>query len=217
MTLTLYHCRDARSFRPLWALEELGIDYTLVGMQFPPRYHHDGYKEINSLGTVPTLLDGDLVMTESSAMCQYLAEKYGDTASLDKSLRVGVSEPAYGEYLNWMFQSDATYTWPLALTLRYSLMEPLDRRQPQVVDDYKKWFLNRAKWIEEHLENSDYLCANRFTMADITVGYALFFSSFIKGLSEELGPNTKAYLTRLKNSPSFKQAQAKQSDLPALF
>ncbi len=48
----LWHCYNSRSLRPLWALEEMGIDYDLEVMLFPPRYRHDGYKDVNVLGTV---------------------------------------------------------------------------------------------------------------------------------------------------------------------
>jgi glutathione S-transferase len=41
--ITLYHCSDARSFRPLWALEELGLAYELKMLPFPPRMHDRGY------------------------------------------------------------------------------------------------------------------------------------------------------------------------------
>ena len=41
--MKLYHCADARSLRPLWALEEMGLDYELINMQFPPRATYPGY------------------------------------------------------------------------------------------------------------------------------------------------------------------------------
>ena len=49
--MKLYHCHNARSLRPLWALEELGLDYELVNMPFPPRAGYPGYLAINPLGT----------------------------------------------------------------------------------------------------------------------------------------------------------------------
>lgn len=61
--LTLYHCRDSRSLRPLWALEEMKINYKLIAMEFPPRYKVEGYLDINPIGTVPTLLDGVVTLT----------------------------------------------------------------------------------------------------------------------------------------------------------
>ena len=66
--ITLYHCVSARSFRPLWMLEELQAPYRLHMLPFPPRALQRSYLDINPLGTVPLLLDGDTRMTESSAM-----------------------------------------------------------------------------------------------------------------------------------------------------
>ena len=134
--MTLYHCADARSLRPLWALEEMGLDYELINMQFPPRATYPGYLELNPLGTVPTFTDGDLVMTESSGICQYLEDRYGPT-----SIGVAKDHPAYGEYLNWLYRSDATLTFPQTLVLRYTRLEPEERRITQVVEDYSIWYL----------------------------------------------------------------------------
>ena len=98
-----------RSPRPLWALEEMGLDYELINMQFPPR-DLSRLSELNPLGTVPTFTDGDLVMTESSGICQYLEDMYGPT-----SIGVAKDHPAYGEYLNWLYRSDATLMFPQTL------------------------------------------------------------------------------------------------------
>ena len=97
--MKLYHCKGARSMRPLWTLEELGVEFELITMEFPPRYTYEGYKTINPLGTVPTFVDGDVVMTESSGICQYIVEKYGPTP-----LAVRPDESDYGEYLNWLYR-----------------------------------------------------------------------------------------------------------------
>ena len=66
--ITLYHCPDARSFRALWALHEIGLDYDLVLLPFPPRVHDRTYLDINPLGTIPFLIDGETVMSESAAI-----------------------------------------------------------------------------------------------------------------------------------------------------
>ena len=63
MTIKLYHCPRARSMRPLWTLEEMELDYELIVMEFPPRATYEGYLDINPLGTVPTMIDGDITMT----------------------------------------------------------------------------------------------------------------------------------------------------------
>ena len=209
--LTLYHCRDSRSLRALWTLEEMGLEYQLVNMAFPPRFKHEGYLEINPLGTVPTLTHGSSTLTESTAICQYLVEKYSDT-------RIGLSieHPEYGNYLNWLYRSDSTFTFPQALILRYGRYESDDRLQPQVVEDYQKWFNNRIRCIETALEHNDYLCANKFTIADISVGYALFLAQEIS-INDKFGPNTQAYLARLTARAGFKSANAKQAHLDKIF
>jgi glutathione S-transferase len=56
--ITLHHCVSARSFRPLWLLEELGLPYTLRMLPFPPRVHARHFLADNPLGTVPLFVDG---------------------------------------------------------------------------------------------------------------------------------------------------------------
>ena len=203
--MKLYHCADARSLRPLWALEELGADYELVNMAFPPRATYPGYLNINPLGTVPTFVDGDITLTESTGICHYLGEKFAPT-----DLRVDPSEPAYGEYLNWMYRSDATLTFPQTIVLRYTRLEPKERRLPQAAEDYTVWYLSRLRSAEAALEDQEFLCAGRFTMADIAVHYALFLGETL-GLAERYKPRSRDYLERLKARPAFRRAREKQA------
>ena len=203
--MKLYHCADARSLRPLWALEELGVDYELVNMAFPPRATYPGYLNLNPLGTVPTFVDGDLTLTESTGICHYLGEKFAPT-----DLRVDPSEAAYGEYLNWMYRSDATLTFPQTIVLRYTRLEPKERRLPQAAEDYTVWYLSRLRSVEQALEDREFLCAGRFTMADIAVHYALFLGETL-GLSERYTPRCRDYLERLKERPAFRRAREKQA------
>ena len=62
--ITLYHCDAARSFRPLWMLEELGLAYELKMLPFPPRVFAKEYLALNPLGTIPFMIDGETRMTE---------------------------------------------------------------------------------------------------------------------------------------------------------
>ena len=150
--ITLYHCDGARSFRPLWMLEEMGLPYELKMLPFPPRVFAKEYLAINPLGTIPFMVDGETKMTESSGICHYLGTKYGPTP-----LVVGQDEPAYGAFLNWMYFSDATLTFPQTLVLRYSQLEPEERRNPQVAGDYAKWFLGRLRAVEAATANAETL------------------------------------------------------------
>jgi glutathione S-transferase len=201
--MKLYHCQGARSLRCVWALEEIGLDYELVTLQFPPRVFDKSYKDVNPLGTVPCLIDGDVTMTESAGICEYLGVKYGPTP-----LAVTPDEKDYGLYLNWLHRSDATLTFPQTLVFRYSALEPEARRQPQVVEDYRKWFLGRWHSVETGLEGRDYLCAERFTMADICVGYALYFANTL-GITEAMTPNVETWWGRVTAREAYQRATEK--------
>ena len=200
MTIKLYHCKGARSLRPLWTLEEMGIPYELESMPFPPRFLREGYLEINPLGTVPTMVDGGLTMTESSGICQYLVDRYGPT-----ELGLMPKDADYGLYLNWLHRSDATLTFPQTIVLRYTRLEPKERRLTQAVDDYTQWFFARLRSVEQATGEREYLCAGRFTIADICVGFALHLADSL-GLREKFKPNTDAYYTRLTARPAFRRA-----------
>src|SRR4051812_49319514 len=198
--IVLYHCAAARSFRPLWTLEELGLAYDLRMLPFPPRVLAREYLALNPLGTIPLLLDGDTRMMESAAISQYLVTRYGPTP-----LAVDVGEPDYGVFLNWLHFGEATLTFPQTLVLRYTQLEPEERRNPQVAADYAKWFFGRLRGIEAAIANRDMLCGGRFTAADISVGYALLLAQSL-GLSKDFTPGVVAYWQRLRERDGFRRA-----------
>jgi glutathione S-transferase len=182
-------------------LEELGLAYELKMLPFPPRVLAKEYLALNPLGTIPLMIDGETRMTESSGICHYLGLKYGPTP-----LMVGVDEPAYGAFLNWMYFSDATLTFPQTLVLRYTQLEPEERRSPQVATDYAKWFLGRLRAVEAALADAETLCAGRFTAADIVIGYALRLANSL-GLSKDFGPNVAAHWARLQARDGYRRAR----------
>lgn len=206
MTLVLWHCKDARSFRPLWALEELGLAYELKSLPFPPRAREKSYLGENPLGTIPLLVDGETRMTESVAIPHYLAMTYGNGR-----LTVAPGERGYGAYLNWLVHGEATLTFPQTIYLRYSQLEPVERRQPTVANDYKRWFLARLRLTEATLaDGRAYLVGDGFTMADISVAYALQLAIDI-GLERELPPHALAWFRRLERREGFQAAKAAQA------
>jgi glutathione S-transferase len=204
--IELYHCFDARSFRALWALEEMQIDYRLHVLPFPPRILQPDYLEQNPLGTIPLLVDGDVRMTESAAIPQYLATRYGPT-----SLAVCADEQDYGLWLDWLHRSEATLTFPLTIVLRYTQLEPEERRLQQAASDYTQWFLSRLRHLTRALSDREWLCAGRFTMADLCVGYALLLARNLN-LAHKFSPEVSAYWDRLSERPAFLAAKRKQEE-----
>lgn len=200
--IELHHCPDTRSFRALWALEELGLPYKLHLLPFPPRLLAPEYLEINPLGTIPLLIDGATRLTESAAIVEYLATRDGATA-----LAVAPQDSEYGAWLNWLHFGEATLTFPQTLVLRYRRFEP-DRAEI-VADDYTRWFLSRLKHVDRALEARDWLCGERFTGADISVGYALLLAEFL-GILGGASPKILRYWEAIKARPAFQSAKRAQ-------
>ena len=203
MTLPiLYHCADARSLRCLWAVEEAGIDVDLRVLPFPPRAFAPDYRPVNPLMTVPGWVEDGRLMTESAAICERVAE--------GTSLEVRRDEADYWDYRNWLHRSDATLTFPLAIMLRYTRVEVPERRLAQAVDDYKAFFGGRAKSIEAALSDGrEWLVTDRFTIADIVIGYAAFLATTL-GADDVLGEATKAWLARCMARGGFVRARERQ-------
>jgi glutathione S-transferase len=209
--LTLYHCADARSFRCLWALEELHLPYELKLLPFPPRWMQPDYLEVNPLGTIPLLVDGDVRMTESAAIVQYLATVDGPTP-----LSVEPGGRDYGAWLNWLHHGEATLTFPQTLVLRYRVLEQPERRLPQVADDYARWFQKRLEQgVGRALaDGREWLCAGRFTAADISVGYALLLAASVR-LADAFPPAVADYWARCQGREGFQRAKAVQAAAPS--
>jgi len=204
--LTLYHCVSARSLRPLWMLEEIGLPYRLEMLPFPPRFERRDYLALNPLGTVPLLLDGAVRMTESSAICEYLAVRYAPPA-----LRVEPDDAGFADYLNFLHLGEATLTFPQTLVLRYGQFEPPERRAPQVVEDYRRWFLARLRALEPRLTDTAFIACGRFTAADVSVGYALLLAEHI-GLAPDFTPAVATYWRRPGERPALQRALAAQHE-----
>ncbi|MDK2759787.1 MAG: glutathione S-transferase family protein [Sphingopyxis sp.] len=199
----LYHCPDARSLRCMWAVEEAGIDVDLRLLKFPPRAFEPEYRAINPLMTIPAWVEDGRLMTESGAICERIA--------VDTPLEVRRSESDYWDARNWLHRSDATLTFPLAVMIRYTRVEPEERRLPQAVDDYKAFFGGRARSIETALaDGREWLVAGRFTIADIAVGYAAFLATTL-GAEDVLGDATRAWLNRCMAREGFNRARERQN------
>jgi glutathione S-transferase len=179
----------------------MGLPYELVQVPFPPRFRQEGYLDLNPMGTVPTFFDGDHRMTESTAIVHYLVTKYGPT-----DLAVTPDEPAYAAYLNFLIMAEATLTFPQTVYLRYTFLEPEERRLPQAAADYTQWFASRFK-AAATLMGPEFACADRFTAADISLGYAVKLANAI-GIGAAVPAAAQAYWERLRERPAVQRAEA---------
>ena len=213
----LWHSPGARSSRVLWTMHELGIEsqVDLVTMPFPPRLTFKPYLNHNVLGTIPffeSLLPNEshIKMTESVGICHYLAQKYQST------LIVQPHEDDYASFLNWLYHSDATLTFPQTIVLRYT------KQEIGVADaaatGYAKWYIARLRLLNNALvDGRQYLCMNRLTIADICIAYALFLGTGLrepksgKLLSEFYKPHTTKWMASMLNRSGWKNAGAMET------
>jgi glutathione S-transferase len=143
-------------------------------------------------------------MTESAAICQYLADRYAG-----RPLAVRPDEPDYGRYLNALHCGEATLTFPQTIVLRYAHLEKPERRLPQAAEDYAKWTLGRFAGFDALMGGSDYVAAGRFTVADISVAYALMLLKVVS-LYDSAPASLRAYYERMRARPAFGRAKAAQ-------
>lgn len=199
----LYTCARSRGLRATWAAEEAGVAIDLNILPFPPRYLAPEYLALNPLGTVPLLIDGETRLTESCAIAHYLATRDGYT-----DLVIAPGEPDYGAYLDFAFHADATITFPQTVYMRFCLFEK-DKGLQEAGLAYAKWFHKRLVKVEQRLEGREYLCADRFTVADICVGFALILAESF-GLDDGVPESLKAYRARLTERPAYQRACARE-------
>jgi glutathione S-transferase len=101
--ITLYHSPASRAFTAYWMLEELGVPFEVATVDIRKGEQKDpAYLKLNPSGKVPTVTDGDTVVSENPAICLYLADRYGYGRLAPK-----IEDPRRGEYLKWMVYSTA--------------------------------------------------------------------------------------------------------------
>ena len=198
---TLYHAPNARSLRVLWTLEELGAKADVKTLRFPPREKEPDYLKVNPTGAIPAMVDGDRVMTESLAICEYLAAKHGS------SLLVAPGEPERVPFLEWLWYGESTLMTPLSRLGRVASLPVKGEAIDVVLADARDSLLVRLKSLEQRLEGRDFLVAGRLTLADISVGYPLHLLAVFR-VDVPLGTRTAAYRERLRSRPAFVRAAA---------
>ena len=198
---TVYHAKNTRSMRVLWLLEELGVKAEIKSLPFPPSKLQPDYMSVNPTGTVPTLIDGPLRLTESMAICEYLAAKH------DSPLLVKMDDPARTEFVQWLWYGEATLMTPLS---RIATVGRLERKGADIdaaIEDGRNNAGVRLTALERRLEGRDFLVAGRLTLADISAGYPLHLVGLF-GIDHLLGPRSAAYRERLRSRPAYQRAIA---------
>ena len=204
--VTVYSAPNTRAIRVIWVLEEIGAKAEIKSMPYPPRKHAPDYFAVNPTGMVPLLIDGEVRLTESMAICDYLATKHGSP------LVVPTKDPERPQFLQWLWYGESTLMTPLSrLNIVRQVERQFERRGAPEVDALiagaRDHVAERLKMLEQRLEGRDFLVAGRLTLADISVSYPLHLVGML-GIDDLLGPRAVAYRERLRARPAYQRAIA---------
>ena len=188
--LVLYRAPATRSLSALWMLEELGVPYRMETVGMPSAE----LSAVNPRGWVPMIIDGETKVTETSAICLYLADRYGYGTLAPK-----LEDPARGPYMSWT-------VWAT------SVLEPASSLDGHDIPPKRRgaWHFGFGKLdrelqvLEAALAASDYLAGDRFTAADVMVGTVVGMRLFTGELPRH--PWLVAYSDRLAARPAYKRA-----------
>ena len=129
--VTVYSAPNTRALRVIWLLEEIGVKAEIKSMPYPPRKHAPDYVAVNPTGLVPLLVDGEVRLSESMAICDYLAIKHGSP------LVVRPNDPERPQFLQWLWYGESTLMTPLS---RLNVVSQVERKGPEV-DASKRYAL----------------------------------------------------------------------------
>ena len=200
--LTVHHLGISQSERIVWLCEELGLDYTLkrYDRRTDNRLAPDEYKALHPMGIAPVITDGDLVLGESGAICDYICGKYGGAALSPKA-----DDPDFADHLFWFHWSNGTFMTTLMMQL---VLGGGGEGNPAkvFVDDRSQrgWAM-----VEQRLGEAPFFGGRNLTTADIMMVYCLTTSRAFRGTSIDGYPNLKAYLARIGARPAYVRAMAK--------
>jgi glutathione S-transferase len=199
--LTLYHAAPSRSSVTRWMLEEIGEPYEIKLLRLSEGdQQKPDYLAINPMGKVPTLQHGDVVITESAAICTYLADAFPQAR-----LNVPIGDPRRGIYLKWLFFGPGC-------------LEPavIDRAAPRKEEPRRAMlgygdFDTVMNVLAKAVEKGPWLMGEQFTAADVVIGANIRWGMIFKLLPER--KEFLDYSARIAARPAAQRAEAKDKEL----
>lgn len=197
----MYFAPNSRAVRTVWLLEEIGLSYELERFTLGQKeMRGPEYTKINQNGRVPTLIDGEVTINESTAIAQYLGAKYATELVPDSD------SANFAPYLQWLHYAEGMIMPPINNFVVETILLPPDRRNPEIAARALK-LLNRVLGAaEQHMAGREFL-AGDFTIADTVTGHAVVVSRRLGADFNQL-PNLSAYADRIEARPAFKAADS---------
>ena len=220
--LTLHHLEASRSHRILWLLEELGVPYELRRYQRDPatRLAPPELKKIHPLGKSPVLTDGELVVAESGAILEYLAECYGAQAPAELAhLEPARGTPAHRQCRFWMHYAEGSLMNWLVMQLVFDtiprqpmpfFVRPIARTLCATVQ--RKLIAPNVQtalaFMEAHLAQHRWFAGEHLSLADFQMSFAVE-AALARGNTASAWPHLQAYLQRIQARPAYQRALEK--------
>jgi glutathione S-transferase len=191
--MKLYWSPQTRSTRALWMLEEIGTPYEreMIDIQRPDRDNPAEFIEASPMGKVPALVDGNVTLAESAAICLYLADRYATG-----TLAPAIDDPARGKFLYWLMYTPA-------------VVEPSMSEKFHGVETNRY----RSGWgdfdlmietLERGIDGKKWILGDAFTAADVMLGSSVVFMRMFDMLpaSDALS----SYADRCLARPAYQRA-----------
>lgn len=191
--LLLYHAVPSRSITVHWLLEELGEPYDIELLSIEAEDHkRPEYLAVNPMGRVPALRHGDRIVTETAAICAYLAESFPAAR-----LEVPAGAPGREQYLKWLFFAPVSAE-PSVLWEALPLPDDLDYQPFTPVSDV-------AEVLAGAVRDREFIVGDHFTAADVLIGSTVMWGTRLMPVLPAL-PELIAYWERLEQRPAWQRA-----------
>jgi glutathione S-transferase len=199
--LNIYHSKQSRSMRVVWLCEEMGLDYILSSLaMFTAEMKTKDYLKIHPLGKVPAIDDDGFILWETSAIFEYLVDKYSDGALIPPR-----STEAGARVAQWIGYGENPLTIIMGEVAAHGGPMPEEMRIPALVERGSEIAPALVRVVERALTNKMYILGDDFNAADIMLGFGLNIAQHL-GFVSEATPNALAYCDRLRARPAYQRA-----------
>jgi glutathione S-transferase len=193
--LTLYTNPMSRGRIARWMLEEVGQPYRTEVLDYATSMKAPAYLAINPMGKVPALRHGDVVVTETAAICAYLADTFPEA-----KLAPPPGDRRRGPYYRWLFFTAG----PVEAAISNKALGFVVPQERERMMGYGR-IEHVMSALEGVLSQSNYLAGDDFTAADLYVGSALGFGMVFGTIEKR--PAFERYWQLLSARPACKRAK----------
>ena len=199
MTTTIYGVSGSRAIRSLWAIEEVGLEYTHVATHFFKDSKTDDYLSVNPNGRIPAMVDGDVTLFESTAINLYLTKKYAPAL-------YPVSEGEQAKAIQWSVWAISEIE-PQQMQIVIQKIFNRDNIDQSTIDSATGNLQRPLAVLNEHLADREYLLGDSFTVADLNVSGVMLLMQMIE-FDLSAYPNIKNWTERCYSRDALKRAQS---------